>query len=117
MFLTSCSKKKTRRQGPSREGTQFRKALRLEPDNSENERGIGWAMFNFGNRTEGISHLYRALELSSSNIHAMTDLATAMLILGNLDKATEYREKALTVEPNYVLAQELLKVITQIKRK
>ena len=56
--------------------TEFRKAIRLDPDNGEYERGQGWAMFNGGNRTEGLSHLYRALELLSSNLHAMTDLAS-----------------------------------------
>ena len=70
--------------------TEFRKAIRSDPDNGEYERGSGWAMFNVGNRTEGIGHLYRALELFPSNLHAMTDLATAMLMLGNTKKAREY---------------------------
>jgi len=64
--------------------TQFRKAIRLDPDNSEYERGLGWVMFNAGNKAEGLNHLYRALELLSSNLHAMTDLATAMLMLCNI---------------------------------
>ena len=42
--------------------TKFRKAIRLGPDDGEYERGLVWAMFNGGNRTEGIGHLYRALE-------------------------------------------------------
>ena len=74
--------------------SQFRKAIRLDPDNSEHERGLGWAMFNSGKSAVGLSHLYRALELLLSNVHAMTDLATAMLMLGNVDKAREYGEKA-----------------------
>ncbi len=97
--------------------TQFRKAIRLDPDNSEYERGLGWAMFNAGNRAEGLSHLYRALELLSSNLHAMTDLATAMLMLGNLEKAREYGERALSFDPSYILAQDLLKTIDRIERK
>ena len=97
--------------------TQFRKAIRLDPDNSEYERGLGWAMFNAGNRTEGLSHLYRSLELLSSNLHAMTDLATAMLMLGNMEKAREYGERALSFDPNCILAQDLLKTIDRIERK
>ncbi len=73
---------------------QFRKAIRLEPDNSEYERGSGWAMFNAGKGIEGLGHLHRSLELLSSNIHAMTGLATAMLMLGNMEKAREYGERA-----------------------
>jgi len=53
--------------------TEFRKAIRLDRDNGEYERGLGWAMFNGNNKTEGIGHLYRALELSPSNLHVMTD--------------------------------------------
>jgi len=97
--------------------TQFRKAIRLDPDNSEYERGLGWAMFNAGNRAEGLSHLYRALELLSSNLHAMTDLATAMLMLGNMEKAREYGERALSFDPDYVLARKLLNTIDRIERK
>jgi tetratricopeptide (TPR) repeat protein len=43
--------------------TEFRKAVRLKPDDAENERGLGWALFN-GGQVEGVGHLYRALELS-----------------------------------------------------
>ncbi len=74
-------------------------------------------MFNAGNRAEGLSHLYRALELLSSNLHAMTDLATAMLMLGNMEKAREYGERALNFDPSYTLAQDLLKTIERIEGK
>ena len=91
--------------------------MRLDPDNDEYERGLGWAMFNGCNRTEGIDHLYRALELSPSNLNAMTDLATAMLMLGNTEKAREYGEKALQLDPGYILAQKLLKTIDEVEGK
>ncbi len=94
----------------------FLKAISLDADNGEYERGLGWAMFNAGNRIEGITHMYRALELSPSNINTMTDLATALLMLGNVERAREYGEKALHIDPGYVLAQNLLKTIDQIKR-
>jgi len=81
--------------------TRFRKAIRLEPDSSEYERGLGGeAMFNAGKRVERLSHLYRAIELLSSNVHAMTDLATAVLMLGNLEKAREYSERVLSFDPS-----------------
>ena len=81
------------------------------------ERSLGWAEFNSGDRTEGIGHLYRALELLPYNIHAMTDLATAMLMLGNMEKAREYGEKALSFDPNYILAQDLLKMSDRVEGK
>ncbi len=94
----------------------FLEAINLDPDNGEYERGLGWAMFNRGNRAEGITHLYRALELSPSNKNAMTDLATTLLMLGSVEKAREYGEKALRIDPGYVLAQNLLITIDQIER-
>ena len=50
----------------------FLEAINLDPDNGEYERGLGWAMFNRGNRAKGITHLYRALELSPSNKNVST---------------------------------------------
>jgi tetratricopeptide (TPR) repeat protein len=93
----------------------FRNSIRLDPDNGEYERGLGWAMFNAGSRAEGISHLFRALELFPLNVHAMTDLAAAMLLMGNLKKAREYAQKALELEPGYMLAQNLIYTIDQIQ--
>ena len=97
--------------------TEFRKAIRLDTENGEYERGLGWAMFNGGSRIEGIGHLYRALELSPSNIHAMTDLAGALLMLGNMEKAREYGERALRLDPGYILAKNILKTIDRIEGK
>ena len=94
----------------------FLEAISLGLDNGEYERGLGWAMFNRGNRAEGITHLYRALELSPSNINALTDLATTLLMLGSVEKAREYGEKALRIDPSYILAQNLLKTVDQIER-
>ena len=93
--------------------TEFRKAVKLDPDNAEYERGLGWALFN-GGQMEGISHLYRALELSPSNINALTDLAACMLMLGNIEKAREYGRKALELDSGYTPAADLLRVIERI---
>ena len=92
---------------------EFRKAVRTDRDNSENERGLGWALFN-GGKMEGISHLYRALELSPSDINAISDLAGCMLMLGNIEKAREYGRKALELDSGYTPAADLLRVIERI---
>jgi Tfp pilus assembly protein PilF len=47
----------------------------------------------------------------------MTDLAAAMLVLGNMKKAREYSEKALRLDPGYVLAQNLIETIDGIEEK
>jgi len=79
----------------------------VDSENGEYERGLWWAIFNGGSRAEDISHLYRALELSPSNIHARADLAGSLLMLRDIKKAREYGEKALRLDPGYVLAQYL----------
>ncbi len=94
----------------------FRKAIRLERDKSEFERGLGWAMFNGGDTAEGITHLFRALELSPTNVHALTDLGTAMLILGNTREAREYGEEALRLDPEYELAKSLIDMVKQVEK-
>ena len=90
---------------------ELKKALKLAPDNSEYERCLGWALFNGKDKMEGLRHLYRAVELSPTNSHALTDLATVMMALGNMVKAREYGEGAIEADPGNVLAQRLLERI------
>jgi len=95
---------------------EFEVAIQLDPRNGEYERGLGWAIFNGGDKTDGIAHLYRAKELSPTNANVLTDLATAMLLLGNFDKAREYGEDAVQVDPEHSLAHKLLEKIDRIDR-
>lgn len=95
----------------------FRKALRLQRDNSEYERGLGWAMFSGGERIEGMSHLFKALELSPTDVNVITDVGAAMLVLGDISRAKEYAQKAVGLDPNYEPAKSILEVIKQIGRK
>ncbi len=95
---------------------EFERALGLDPDNGEYERGLGWAVFNGGDRGNGLVHLYRAVELSPATTNALTDLATAMMMLGNMDKAKEYGEKAVQADPGNTLAHRLLDRVEDIER-
>lgn len=96
---------------------KFKVSIQLDPSNGEYERGLGWAIFNGGDRIEGLAHLYRALDLSPSNANTLTDIATAMLVQGNTDKARDYGEKAVQLDPGYILAHKLLETIGWIERK
>ena len=95
---------------------EFERTLGLDPDNGEYERGLGWAVFNGGDRRNGLVHLYRAVELSAANTNALTDLATAMMMLENIDKAKEYGEKAVRADPGNILAHKLLERVEDIER-
>ncbi len=91
-------------------------AIRLDPRNGEYERGLGWAIFNGGDQTGGLAHLHRAKELSPTDANLLTDLATAMLVMGNIDKAREYGEDAVRSDPEHSLAHKLLENIDRIDR-
>ena len=95
---------------------EFKVAIRLDPRNGEYERGLGWAIFNGGDQTDGLAHLYRAKELSPVNVNLLTDLATAMLVMGNIDKAKEYGEDAIQADPGHSLARKLLETIDRVDR-
>ncbi len=95
---------------------EFKVAIRLDPRNGEYERGLGWAIFNGGDKADGLAHLYKAEELSPTDANVLTDLATAMLVMGNIDKAREYGEDAVRSDPGHVLAHKLLKNIDRIDR-
>ena len=73
-------------------------------------------MCNSGDRVNGLGHLYRAIELSPSNTNALTDLATAMMVSGNIGKAREYGEKAVQADPGSILAHRLLARVEDIER-
>ena len=95
---------------------EYERALELDPDNGEYERGLGWAMFNGGDRRNGLVHLHRAVELSPAITNALTDLATAMMVLGSIDKARKYGEQAVQADPGNILAHRLLEKVKDIER-
>ena len=78
--------------------------------------GFGWAVFNGGDRIEGLAQLHRAAELAPDNANILTDLAAAFLTMGNLDKAEEYGNKVLNIHPDHTLARDLLKNVNHLRK-
>jgi len=95
----------------------LKKALALSPNDSEYERCLGWALFNGGSEIEGLDHLNSALESAPTDVHIMTDLGTAMLILRDITMARQYAEDALQIDPTYDLAKRLAETIERTERK
>jgi len=91
-------------------------AIQLEPNNGEYVGAFGWAVFNGGDRVEGLDQLHRAAELAPGNASILTDLAAAFLTTGNLDKAEEYGNKVLRIHPNHTLARDLLKNVNRLRK-
>jgi Flp pilus assembly protein TadD len=72
---------------------------------------------NDSDMLKGLTHLYRAAELCPSDANVAMDLGTAMLMLGNIDKAREYAEKTLQIDPGNVLGRRLLETVEDIEKK
>jgi tetratricopeptide (TPR) repeat protein len=95
---------------------EFKIAISQEPDNGEFLRGLGWATFQIGDRTEGLSILKKANKLAPYNINILTDLAVACMGT-NLRTAKQYAEQAAAIEPGSALVRDVLSKISLFEEK
>jgi tetratricopeptide (TPR) repeat protein len=96
---------------------EFEVALDKEPSNSEYLRGLGWAIHCAGDKVKGLAYLHRAVDLAPTNVNVLTDLAAAYLSDLQFDKAREYAETAVRIDPNSDLAIELLANINRFQKR
>lgn len=96
---------------------EFKLAVAHEPENGEYLRGLGWVVFMGGSKIKGIAYLNNAHELDPANVNILTDLAAAHLSLMDFDKAKEYGEKVLKLDPGSALAKDILDKIARIKKR
>ena len=94
---------------------EFRIAIRVQPDNGEYLRGLGWGLFNGGDKSQGLEYLHKANEFEPSNVNVLLDLANAYLIMFDFDKAKIFVSRALRIDPENMLAQEVNKKIKGIQ--
>ncbi len=85
---------------------EFQTAIKVEPDNPEYLRGLGWALFSSGDKEKGLQYLHEANGLSPSDVNVLLDLSNAYLMIFDFDKAKLYAERALLVDPQNQLAQK-----------
>ncbi|MDO8469050.1 MAG: tetratricopeptide repeat protein [Candidatus Peribacter sp.] len=90
----------------------------LSPNNAEILRCLGWALFNAGQRAQGIVTLERALNLDQENPLTLCDLGSGYLQVQNLRKARTLFQRALEIDPEnerakecVLMAERLLKVV------
>jgi Flp pilus assembly protein TadD len=96
---------------------EFEVALDKEPNNSEYLRGLGWALHSAGDKAKGLACLHRAVDLAPTNMNILTDLAAAYLSDFQFDKAREYAETAVQIDPSSDLARDVLANIDHFQRK
>jgi Tfp pilus assembly protein PilF len=91
-------------------------ANKLEPNNPEILRCLGWSLFNHGDMLEGVVTLERALNLEDDNPLILCDLGVVSLRMKDFPKAKALLERALEIDPSNTRVQECLEMANRIQR-
>lgn len=105
---------RSRRESWREAADQLRKANALKPNNAEILRCLGWAIFNAGERAQGIVTLERALNLDRESAPTLCDLGVAYLQVQNFAKSRMLFGRALDVEPGNPRAKECLAAVDRL---
>jgi len=96
---------------------EFEIAVKQEPNNGEYLRGLGWATYSSGDVGKGLFLLKEANRLAPDNANILTDLAVVYLSSVNMDKAREYAERAVQLDPTNSVAQDVLRIILGLSKR
>lgn len=95
--------------------SHLKRANTIRPNNAEILRCLGWALFNSGQRAQGVVTLERALNLDNQNPLTLCDLGVAYLQTRNFTKAKSLFDKALELDPENPKALECVKAMAKIE--
>ena len=93
----------------------LKKANTIRPNNAEILRCLGWALFNAGQRAQGVVTLERALNLDDENSLTLCDLGVAYLQTRNFSKAKSLFDRALELDPENPKALECVKAMSKLE--
>ena len=93
----------------------LRKANVLKSNNPEILRCLGWALFNQGQKAQGIVTLERSLNLDSENSLTLCDLGITYLHTRNIKKAEALFDRALEIDPDNPKTLECVKALKKLK--
>ena len=85
------------------------------PNNAEILRCLGWALFNEGQRAQGIVTLERALNLDNQNTLTLCDLGITYLQTRNVPKASALFDRALDIDPENPKVHECMSAVEKVK--
>ncbi len=78
---------------------EFKKAVKLNPENDRAVCGLGMAYFHAGKKEEGFNEYEKALEINPENGTALNALLQASYAMNKLDEAENALEKFLELHP------------------
>jgi tetratricopeptide (TPR) repeat protein len=87
---------------------QCKKALELNPKNSEVLGILGLALFNRGKLDEAVRHWLETIRLDPNNINAHYGLGQVMLSQGKPDEAIKHWSEVVRLKPNHIEANSNL---------
>jgi len=95
----------------------LREANKHKSNNAEILRCLGWALFNGGNRPQGVVTLERALNLESDNTFTLCDLGVAYLQLKRFKKSKALFFHALELDPDNPRARECVQAVQRLEKE
>ena len=68
-------------------------------------------------KAKGLAYLLRAIDLAPTNVNVLTDLAAAYLSDLQFNKAREYAEKAIRIDPSSTVTRDVLDSIDCFQKR
>lgn len=96
-YLLGCAYGRTMRYAPAIKHLNI--ADRLNPDNTEVVRNLGWIRCMQEKKSSGRELLQRAIHLDPENALAYNDLAASYMFEENLEEAQKWIKKAIEIDP------------------
>ena len=96
--------------------TSLREANRIDPNNPEILRCLGWALFSGGKEPEGVVTLERSLNLDDLSPLTLCDLGVVYLQLKEFPKAKALLHRALALDPGNSRVKECLEIAERIEK-
>lgn len=93
----------------------LKEANRLKANNPEILRCLGWALFQGGQRPQGVVTLERALNLDRESVLTLCDLGVVHLHMQNFRKARALFQRTLDLEPENARAKECMELVTRLE--
>lgn len=94
----------------------YRRGLKLAPDDVELRNALGWTLFQEGRSAEAVAEYERALKADPEHVKTLNNLALALVDLGRLEEAADRYEKSLELEPKAEIYSDLGFIMARLGR-